>query len=212
MHRRAIHILFMAAALLSTTPACDKGGDTKDVKKGGDDNKAPIADEKAADPAQDSGKVEEPPKADTGAAEAGTPPAEEGGEVEPPADTGTAPAAEAGGEEGEKDDAGEKDGGEKAVKDPPKDPPKDGGGETAAKIDAKPLFEAKCKACHGVDGKGETTIGKKENIPSLVGTKLSKAKIISTIEVGVPDTKMKGYKDKLSKEEIDAIAGYVKKL
>jgi cytochrome c553 len=215
MHRRAIRTLFVAAALLLTTTACDKGGDTKDVKKAGD-KKAPEADDKAevaAEAGAEAGKPE--PAEPEPAAEAGTPPAEEGGEVAPPADTG-APAAEAGDDKdgGEKDppptkDGGDKDGGEKAEKDPPKD---SGGDSTAAKIDAKSLFDGKCKSCHGADGKGDTTIGKKVNIPSLAGTKLGKDKIISTIENGVADTKMKGYKDKLSKEEIEALAGYVKKL
>ena len=71
----------------------------------------------------------------------------------------------------------------------------------AAKIDAKALFEGKCKSCHGSDGKGDTTIGK-----------ISKSDAVKKITDGVPDTKMKGYKDKMTKEEIDAVAAYVKKL
>jgi mono/diheme cytochrome c family protein len=219
MHRRVLQTLFVAATLLLTTTACDKGGDTKTAAKN-DKTPADGADKAGAEAgAAEAGKVEEPkpepePQPEpqpTTAAEGGTPPTAEGGEAGAPTDTDGA-AAEAGAE------AGEKDGGDGDVKEPPpKDPPpkeptpKDGG-DTSAKIDAKSIFDGKCKSCHGADGKGDTTIGKKVNIPSLAGTKLGKDKIISVVESGVPDTKMKGYKDKLSKEEIEAVAGYVKKL
>jgi mono/diheme cytochrome c family protein len=84
-------------------------------------------------------------------------------------------------------------------------------------VDGKEIYLAKCKSCHGVDGKGDTSVGKKirdagGDFPSLAGTKLAKAKIVEIVEDGVPDTKMKPYKEKLSAEQIDAVAGYVKKL
>ena len=82
----------------------------------------------------------------------------------------------------------------------------------APAIDAKPLFLAKCKSCHGEDGRGKTKYAEKTPVPDLHGSKLSKAKIVDVIANGVPDSKMKGFKDKFSKDEIDAIAAYVKKL
>jgi mono/diheme cytochrome c family protein len=137
--------------------------------------------------------------------------------VEPPADTGAvaadtaAPAADTG--EPAADGGAEKADGGGEDKPPAEKPPAEKKPEsTAAKIDGKPIFDAKCKSCHGADGKGETTIGKKVNIPSLSGTALSKSKIVSITETGVADTKMKGFKDKLSADEIDAVATYVKKL
>src|SRR5690606_6206829 len=199
------------ASLLLITTACDKGGDAKDGAKKGDDKAAEGGEKTEVAQPEEGGEQPEPAEggavedkpADTGAAaaEAGEPAAgETGGEVA---------AAEAGGEEGGDKDGGEKEGGEvdkpKPDTKPDKKPPKDGGETaTAPKIDAKGIFDGKCKSCHGADGKGDTTIGKKVNIPSLAKTSLSKAKIVSIVEAGVPDTKMKGYKDKLSKEEIDA--------
>jgi mono/diheme cytochrome c family protein len=192
MYRSAIRSLFAAttALLLLATAACDKPEDKK-------------ADKKAEEKKAEEVKAVEPPPVEPPPVE--PPPVEppvEPPPVEPPADTGAAadagePAADGGAEKAE-------------PKPEPKSDPKPE--PTAAKIDGKAIFNEKCDSCHGADGKGETTIGKKVNIPSLVGTKLSKSKIISTTENGVPDTKMKGFKDKLSADEIEAVAVYVTKL
>jgi mono/diheme cytochrome c family protein len=192
MYRSAIRSLFAAttALLLLATAACDKPEDKK-------------ADKKAEEKKAEEVKAVEPPPVEPPPVE--PPPVEppvEPPPVEPPADTGAAadagePAADGGAEKAE-------------PKPEPKSDPKPE--PTAAKIDGKAIFNEKCDSCHGADGKGETTIGKKVNIPSLAGTKLSKSKIISTTENGVPDTKMKGFKDKLSADEIEAVAVYITKL
>jgi mono/diheme cytochrome c family protein len=200
MQRLVLHsVLAVASAILIlSATACDSGADKKA------DNKIEKADDKADE-------VE--PAAETGEP-AGTTTTTTTGVVEP-----IEPAGETeGGETGETGAAVPPDGDsgkEPATKDPaPKDPvPKEADPkEPVAKIDAKALFESKCKSCHGADGKGDTTIGKKVEIPSLASTKVSKAEAIKVITNGVPDTKMKGYADKLSKEEIEAVAAYVKKL
>jgi mono/diheme cytochrome c family protein len=204
MYRRAIRSLFVATTtlLLLATAACDKPEDKKPADKKAAEVKAPEAPvvPPPVEPPPVGSPVEPPPvepPADSGAVAADS--------AAPPADTGE-PAAEGG---AEKADGGGED-------KPPADKPPTEKTEkpepTAAKIDAKPIFDAKCKSCHGADGKGDTTIGKKVNIPSLAGTKLSKSKIISTTENGVPDTKMKGFKDKLSADEIAAVATYITKL
>ena len=222
MLRSAIRTLFVAAALLLTTTACDKGADTK----------AGAKDDKKAEPAANDTKMTDPePPADTGPM-----PADDGAAAE--AGAAEAGAAEAGAAEGDKDDDadgdkdddadGDKDDDADGDKDDDDDGDDDDGDEKApakadpkpapdkptsvAKVDGKPIFETKCKSCHGLDGKGDTTIGKKVEIPSLAGTKLSQSKAVSVITNGVADTKMKAYKDKLSKEEIDAVAAYVRKL
>jgi cytochrome c6 len=80
-------------------------------------------------------------------------------------------------------------------------------GNTLA-ADAATLFGSKCSACHGKDGKG-TAVGKKMGAPDLAGaTKDSDAEIVGVISNG--KGKMAAYKDKLSADEIQALAKYVK--
>ena len=93
----------------------------------------------------------------------------------------------------------------------PKKPPE----SKVAAIDGKPLYEAKCKSCHAIDGKG-TEAMKKKDIPDMTDkgwqTAHSKAKVIDAVTKGIEGTPMKSFKDKLKAEEIEAIAVYVKKL
>ena len=77
----------------------------------------------------------------------------------------------------------------------------------AAADDAKPLFGARCAACHGPDGKGQTTMGKKLGAQDLTQVKLSPAAAAKVIENG--KGKMTPFKGKLSPEQIDALAKYV---
>jgi mono/diheme cytochrome c family protein len=204
MYRTAFRSLFVAAALFLTTTACDSG-DAKAEAKKADDAKADGADatkKEGGEPAPTTA-VEGEPEAPTTAAvaEPGEAAAEAGAEAEAEEPEDDEPEAEAKPEP--KPSKTEKAPTEKAPADKP---------EATAKVSGKPLFDGKCKSCHGADGKGDTTIGKKLEIPSLAGTKLSKAKIVTIVEDGVDGTKMKGYKDKLSKDEIDAVAAYVLKL
>ncbi len=84
--------------------------------------------------------------------------------------------------------------------------------DTSPKIDGKPLYLAKCKSCHGADGKGKTKFAEKHDVSDISKTKMSAAKIAKVIKDGVPDTKMKSFAKKLSDDEIQAVAAYVKKL
>ncbi|ADO74740.1 c-type cytochrome [Stigmatella aurantiaca] len=76
------------------------------------------------------------------------------------------------------------------------------------------VWKAKCKSCHGDDGKAKTKVGEREKIDDLSLPAWQKnhtdARIRQVISDGVADTKMKGYKDKLSSEEIDALVKYVR--
>lgn len=77
------------------------------------------------------------------------------------------------------------------------------------------LWKAKCKSCHGEDGKAKTKMGEKEKIPDLTGAewqkKHSDADIKETITNGSKDNaKMKPFKDKLTPEQIDGLVKYVR--
>jgi mono/diheme cytochrome c family protein len=76
----------------------------------------------------------------------------------------------------------------------------------------KSVFLKKCKSCHGADGKGETSYGKKIGVASLVGSKLSRAKVEKVVRKGVAGTKMKAYEAKLSADELRDVVAYVSRL
>ena len=84
--------------------------------------------------------------------------------------------------------------------------------ETAAET-----WTAKCKSCHGPDGKAQTQMGKKEaigdiSLPAWQGAH-SDADIRRVIAEGSEkNKKMKAYKDKLSPAQIDALVTYVRSL
>ena len=185
---------------------CDSGGadgkapekqETKaeDVKADGDaksDAKGENADEKAD------------AKADEKAADAG-------GDEAADADGDAGGEDEGGDEESAGDEKADEGGDEKAADDGKKEaakPKKDDGDAKAG----KPLYMKKCKSCHGDDGKGKTKMGEKLGIESLARTKMPKTKIIKVINDGIPDTKMKSFKGKLSDAEIKQVAAFVKTL
>ena len=79
------------------------------------------------------------------------------------------------------------------------------------------LWKAKCKGCHGDDGKGKTKMGEKEKIPDLTDATWQKkhadADIKETITNGSKENaKMKAFKDKLTPEQIDGLVKYVRGL
>lgn len=89
----------------------------------------------------------------------------------------------------------------------PPDPP--------APSDGPGIYKASCNKCHGPDGQGKTKIGDKhraegKKMPDLTTSKLALDKITLVIENGVEKTSMKGYKEKLSAEQIAAVALYTK--
>ena len=80
--------------------------------------------------------------------------------------------------------------------------------------DVADIWKAKCKSCHGDDGKADTKEGKKSKIKDISTeewqAKHSDADIKKVISEGV--TKMKPYKDKLSEAEIDGLVKYIRAL
>jgi len=78
---------------------------------------------------------------------------------------------------------------------------------TALAADAATLFASKCAACHGKDGKG-TAVGQKMGAKDITALKGSEAELVKDISNG--KGKMPAYKDKLSADEIQALAKFVK--
>ena len=80
------------------------------------------------------------------------------------------------------------------------------------KASGKDLYARNCARCHGADGKGQTDLGQKLDVPdlSISGPRMSAGKISGVIANGKGD--MPGYGKKLTKKEIAGIAAYVRKL
>ncbi|MBF5043245.1 cytochrome c [Aggregicoccus sp. 17bor-14] len=87
----------------------------------------------------------------------------------------------------------------------------------AAEPDAAELWAAKCKNCHGPDGRAQTKVGQKERIDDFSEAAWqqhhSDDHLRKVIRDGSPDNKkMKAYKDKLTPEQIDALVKYIRTL
>jgi mono/diheme cytochrome c family protein len=90
---------------------------------------------------------------------------------------------------------------------------------SASAADGKTNWDSLCAKCHGADGKGQTTMGKKLGIKDLTDAKvqgeLKDDTIAKTIKEGVKDkdgkTLMKAF-DTLSDDETKALVQYVRSL
>ena len=79
--------------------------------------------------------------------------------------------------------------------------------------DAASLYKAKCQVCHGADGKGDTTMGKKlaaRDFHSPEVAKLSDAELFKITKEG--KDKMPSYDKKLTDDQIKALIKYVRTL
>lgn len=88
-------------------------------------------------------------------------------------------------------------------------------GVAHAEDSAADIYKAKCKGCHGDDGKGQTKVGIKEKVADLstadYQAKHTDADIKKVIVEGSPDnSKMKSFKEKLSEAEIASLVKYVR--
>lgn len=82
---------------------------------------------------------------------------------------------------------------------------------TAVAEDGAALYKARCAACHGADGKGDTPVGKALKVKPLAGTKLSAGEIEKVAAEGRPGTKMAAVKG-LTADQYKAVAAHVKSL
>ena len=86
-------------------------------------------------------------------------------------------------------------------------------GTTAAAQDTAATYKAKCAACHGADGKGETPVGKKMGIKDLASPdvqKMSDAELTAVIADG--KDKMPSYKKSLKPDQIEDLVSYIRSL
>ena len=81
----------------------------------------------------------------------------------------------------------------------------------AAAADASALWAANCASCHGKDGTGNTTMGKKLGVKDYTKDQnFSDADAEKVIKNG--KDKMKGFGGKLSDADIKALVAYVRTL
>jgi cytochrome c553 len=84
--------------------------------------------------------------------------------------------------------------------------------------DTKALYEKTCASCHGKDGRGQTTMGRKVGVKDYtdakVQTELTDDKAMKTINEGIKDDKgkvlMKPYADALSADQIKSLVAYLR--
>ena len=80
-----------------------------------------------------------------------------------------------------------------------------------AAADGKALYDAKCAMCHGKDGLAKPTAKGSANLNDAKWQEATKVEAIETV-ITDGKGKMKGYKDKMTAEEIKAVATYTKTL
>ena len=78
--------------------------------------------------------------------------------------------------------------------------------------DGAALWAQHCASCHGKDGSGNTTMGKKLGVKDYTKEQggFSDAEAANVIKNG--KGKMKSYKDKLSDADVKALVAYVRSL
>ena len=81
---------------------------------------------------------------------------------------------------------------------------------------AKAVWDKQCKKCHAEDGSGQTKLGEKLEIKDYTDpaslAEMSDEDLFNATKDGVEGTKMKGYGNKLSDEEIHALVAYMRSM
>jgi cytochrome c6 len=82
-----------------------------------------------------------------------------------------------------------------------------------AQTGGEPLYKAKCAACHGADGKGETTVGKASKVRDLGSADVQGQSddAIAAI-IGNGKGKMPAYGKSLKPEQIKDLVAYIRSL
>jgi len=89
------------------------------------------------------------------------------------------------------------------------------GGSALADDAPADIWKAKCKGCHGEDGRAKTRVGQKENIPDFTTQEWQKHNSDEEIRKVITDgseenRKMKAFKDRLTPAEIDSLVKYIR--
>lgn len=75
------------------------------------------------------------------------------------------------------------------------------------------VFKTKCAMCHGQDGKGQTAMGKANNLKDLASSDVQNvhdSELKNIIENG--KGKMPAYKGKLTDEQVEQVVAYIRTL
>ncbi|HEV8434961.1 MAG TPA: cytochrome c [Thermoanaerobaculia bacterium] len=83
----------------------------------------------------------------------------------------------------------------------------------AAGPDGAAIYKAKCSACHGVDGSGQTPVGKSMKIRDLRSAEVQKQTDIQLTDIIAGGKgKMQGYGKTLSTADIQALIAHIRTL
>ena len=75
------------------------------------------------------------------------------------------------------------------------------------------VYKAKCAACHGADGAGQTTMGKKMSLRDLRSAEVQKQSDAELIKITTDGKgKMPAYKGKLTADEIKGLVQFMRTL
>jgi mono/diheme cytochrome c family protein len=80
----------------------------------------------------------------------------------------------------------------------------------AQQSDAAKIFKEKCAGCHGSDGEGIASIKTPDFTNETVQASLSDAEMLNTIKNGRPGTMMPAWGDKLSEQDMDSVARFIR--
>jgi mono/diheme cytochrome c family protein len=79
---------------------------------------------------------------------------------------------------------------------------------------AQEIYQQRCIACHGEDGRGQTKKGRELKAKDFTRPRWQKhtsdEEIVSVITNGIPKKKMPAFKDKLSAEEIRSLVPWLR--
>lgn len=83
----------------------------------------------------------------------------------------------------------------------------------AAVADGPALYKAKCASCHGMDGKGETPVGKMQKLRDLGSAEVQAQSDAELIEITAKGKhKMPGYEKSLGEDGVAAVVAHIRSM